>query len=172
MRHQDYGENIILIGMPGTGKTTVGKLLAERLNYVFIDTDQCITDKTGKIPRQLVEENGREHFLRVQDEVVLDIHVSHNVIATGGGLVHSDIAMKHLKKLGKIVFLDTSYDTIEARMDKSRKLVKAGGTLRSLYDERSPLYAGYADVTVKCDGTEPIVICSRIIEMLEGNKVM
>lgn len=166
MMHQGYARNIILIGMPGTGKTTVGELLAERLSYSFIDTDQCITEKTGKSPRQLVEEYGRDYFLRVQDEVVLDINITHSVIATGGGLIHSDISMKHLKELGKIVFMDTSYKTIEARMDMSRSLVKAGGTLKDLYDERTPLYAHYADITVKCDGTEPPVICSRIMELL------
>ncbi|MDF2988305.1 MAG: shikimate kinase [Eubacterium sp.] len=154
--------NIILIGMPGTGKSTVGKLLGEHLGFDFIDTDQLITDSVGKTPRQLVEESGRDCFLRVQDEVVLNIGCNHCVIATGGGLVHSNTAMKHLKTMGKVIFLNTSYEVIEERMDKTRNLVRSGGSLQDLYNKRMPLYMEYADTVIDCDNTDPHGICKGI----------
>ncbi len=158
--------NIILIGMPGTGKSTVGKLLGELLGYDFIDTDQLISRRAGKTPRQLVEEIGRDFFLKVQDAAVLNIGCNNCVIATGGGLVHSNIAMKHLKELGKIIFLNTSYQVIEERMDKTRKLVRSGGSLQDLYKERIPLYMKYADTVIECDNTDPESICKGIISFL------
>ncbi len=167
MRNNKRDRNIILIGMPGTGKTTVGKLLSEILGYGFIDTDALVTGKTGKTPGQLVEEYGREYFIKVQNGVVLDIHSGNCVISTGGGLVHSDIAMNHLKKTGEIIFLNTSYQVIEARMDASRKLLKAGGTLKDLYNERTPLYNRYADKVIDCDSSEPNAICQKIIDFLK-----
>lgn len=169
MRNNKSDRNIILVGMPGTGKTTVGELLSEMLGYGFIDTDVLVAHKTGKTPKQLVEEYGREYFIRVQDEVVLDIRSGNCVISTGGGLVHSDIAMSHLKKTGEIIFLNTSYQVIEDRMDASRKLVRTGGTLKDLYNERIPLYNKYADRVIECDGSEPDAICRKIIGFFENS---
>lgn len=158
--------NIILIGMPGTGKSTVGKLLSEVLGYEFIDTDSLIIERTGKTPKHLVEERGREYFIKIQDEVVQEINPKNSVISTGGGLIHSDTAMKHLTHIGIIVFLNTSFQTIEERMDPSRKLVRTGGSLKELYNERTPLYNKYANMVIDCDDTEPQVICRKIIEIL------
>ncbi len=165
MRENTTGGNIILIGMPGTGKTTVGKLLADALSYGFVDTDQFITGRTGKTPRQIVESEGRERFLEIQDEAVEALDCENCVISTGGGLVHSHVAMTRLKAMGIVIFLNTGYEIIEERMDASRKLVRAGGSLRELYDERIPLYNKYADAVVSCDNTEPQLLCKKILEL-------
>lgn len=159
--------NVVLIGMPGSGKSTIGKLLAETLKRDFIDTDQMIIELAGKTPRQLVEEKGLEYFLKLQDQAVLSINQSNCVIATGGGLVHSDIAMHHLKSIGFIVYLDTKYDIIEERMDKSRKLVNTGGSLLELYNKRVPLYDKYANIVLNCDLDNPQLLCNRLLDAID-----
>jgi len=159
--------NIILIGMPGSGKTTIGKLLANMLDYKFIDSDQLIVEKLGKTPRQVVEEKGREYFLDIQDGVVLEIKKSNCVFATGGGIVHSDLAMNHLKAIGFIIYLKTKFQIIEERMDADRKLVRTDGTLLDLYNERDPLYNRYADAILDCDSTNPKLLCNKILRIID-----
>jgi shikimate kinase len=159
-------DNIVLIGMPGCGKTTIGKLLANMLDYKFVDSDQLIIDQIGKTPRQIVEEKGRDFFLKIQDEVVLEFKQNNCVFATGGGIVHSELAMKHLTSIGIIVYLNTQYHVIEERMDLTRKLVKKDGTLLDLYNERVPLYNKYADVILNCDSIDPKLLCDRILKLL------
>ena len=158
--------NIILIGMPGSGKTTIGKLLANMLNYKFIDSDQLIVEKIGKTPRQVVEEKGLEFFLNIQDEVVVEIKQNNCVIATGGGIVHSELAMNHLKSIGLVIYLNTKYHIIEDRMDKNRKLVRTRGTLLDLYNERNPLYNKYSDAILDCDSTDPKLLCNEILKII------
>lgn len=160
--------NIILIGMPGCGKTTTGQLLARLLNYTFIDSDHLIVKKTGKIPKQIVEEYGRDFFLDIQDEVILSIKQNNCIIATGGGIVHSDTAMKYLKSIGFILFLNAEYDIIENRMDTSRKLVRANGSLLELYNERKPLYCKYADAIIDCNYADPQQLCNRILKLINN----
>lgn len=167
MMSEEAVPNIILIGMPGTGKTTVGEKLSEILGYEFMDTDLILTVKTGKTPRELVEEYGREHFLKLQDEAVLQISTTRCVISTGGGIVHSDTAMRHLKEIGKVVFLNTGYQAIEARMDVNRRLVRNGSSLLQLYNERTPLYNKYADTVILCDNCEPQTVCEKIIDSMK-----
>ncbi|MHB8065613.1 MAG: shikimate kinase [Ruminiclostridium sp.] len=161
--------NIILIGMPGSGKTTIGKLLANILGYKFIDSDQLIVEKAGKTPKQVVEENGREVFLNMQDEVILSIKQNNFVLATGGGIVHSDAAMNYLKSIGLIIYLNTKYEIIEERMDASRKLVRTNGTLLDLYIERSHLYNKYADIILDCNSTDPQLLCNSIVKIINSN---
>ncbi|QNU67793.1 shikimate kinase [Ruminiclostridium herbifermentans] len=168
MIQKNGADNIVLIGMPGCGKTTTGKLLAKMLDYKFIDTDHLIVEKTGKSPRQIVEEHGRDFFLNIQDEVVLSIKQSNCIIATGGGIVHSDTAMSHLKSLGFIIFLDAKYDIIEERMDSSRKLVRTNGSLLELYNERRPLYCKYADASIDCNSVDSQQLCKRILKLIDN----
>lgn len=159
--------NIVLIGMPGCGKTTIGELLSRLLNYKFIDCDKLITDKTGKSPKQVVEDYGRGYFLQVQDEVVLSIKQTNCIISTGGGIVHSATAMEYLKSIGFVLFLNAKYDIIEQRMDKSRKLVRTSGGLLDLYNQRYPLYCKYADATINCDKEDPQTLCNKILKLIE-----
>jgi shikimate kinase len=159
-------KNIVLIGMPGSGKTTIGKLLSDRLGYTFLDTDQLISEKTGKTPRQIVEEDGLDCFMKIQDEVVLSINKTNCTISTGGGLIHSEIAMNYLKSIGKVLYLDTKYDIIKERMDSSRKLVRTKGTLLDLYNTRVPLYNKYADAVVNCDSTDPHKLSDIVLGLI------
>ncbi|HEX2925218.1 MAG TPA: shikimate kinase [Ruminiclostridium sp.] len=159
-------KNIVLIGMPGSGKTTVGKILSQSLGYTFVDTDQLICDKTDKTPRQLVAEDGLEVFMKVQDEVVLSIVDANCIISTGGGLVHSEISMNYLKSIGFIIYLDTKYDIIKERMDSSRKLVRTKGSLLELYNSRVPLYEKYADAVVNCDSVDPETVSETILGLI------
>jgi len=168
MTQKERSNNIILIGMPGSGKTTIGKLLANILDYTFIDSDQLIVEKSGKTPRQVVEENGREVFLNIQNEVILSIKQDNFVLATGGGIVHSDLAMNHLKSIGFIIYLNTKYEIIQERMDASRKLVRTNGTLLDLYIERSHLYNNYADIILDCDSTDPQLLCNSILKIINS----
>jgi shikimate kinase len=160
--------NIVLIGMPGCGKTTTGELLAKMLDYKFIDTDQLIVEKTGKNPKQVVEEYGRDFFLDIQDEVVLSIKQNKCIIATGGGIVHSDKAMNYLKSIGFVLFLDAKYDIIEERMDVSRKLVRTNRSLLELYNERRPLYCKYADASIDCNSVDSQILCKRILKLIDN----
>lgn len=168
MIKKNSSNNIVLIGMPGCGKTTTGELLAKLLDYKFIDTDQLVVEKTGKNPRQVVEEYGRDFFLAIQDEVVLSIKQSNCIISTGGGIVHSDAAMNYLKSIGFVLFLDTKYDIIEERMDASRKLVRTNGSLLELYNERRPLYRKYADAIIDCNSVDSQLLCKRILKLTDN----
>lgn len=159
--------NIVLIGMPGCGKTTVGKLLAEEMKCRFIDTDHLIMEITGKTPRQIVQESGRDNFMEIQDKAVLMLDKAKCIISTGGGMIYSMIAMNHLKSIGKIVFLNAPFVLIDERMDKTRKLAGTGETLLELYKKRVPLYKEYADLAVDCEYKPPEFLCKEIIEKLK-----
>jgi shikimate kinase len=147
---------------------TIGKLLANKLDYKFIDSDQLIIKKTGKTPRQVVEQNGREFFLSIQDEVVLTIKQNKFVLATGGGIIHSNLAINYLKSIGFVIYLNTKHEIIEERMDSSRKLVRTDGTLLDLYNERSPLYNKFADAILDCNSTDPQLLCNSILNIINA----
>lgn len=159
--------NIILIGMPGSGKSTLGKELSQMIGWDFLDSDQLVTDNTGKTPKQIVAEHGRDYFMNIQDEAVLQINRNKCVIATGGGMVHSSKAMSYLKDIGFIIYLKTDYSIIEDRMDPSRKLVRTNSTLLDLYLVRDPLYIKYADGILECDTADIQLLCKRLIKMIE-----
>ena len=146
--------NIVLIGMPGAGKSTVGVLLAKTLGYAFLDTDLVIQEREGRLLQDLVDELGVEAFLDREADAICSVDCDRTVIATGGSVVCRDGAMEHLKDLGRIVYLQLPLEELERRLHNisTRGIAMAPGeTLAHIYDYRSPLYQKYADLTVAVD---------------------
>lgn len=148
-------ENIVLIGMPGCGKSTVGVLLAKALGRGFVDTDLLLQARAGHLLQQIVDQDGIEAFLRQEEQTLLTVAPSGQVVATGGSAVYSEKAMAHLKKGGKVVYLRLPLDEIQRRVQNiaTRGIAMGPGqTLADLYRIRTPLYMKYADLTVDCAG--------------------
>lgn len=146
--------NITLIGMPASGKSTIGVLLAKRLGYSFLDVDLMIQEKTGKLLKEIIAQEGMEGFLWVEERINQTIQAVHTVIAPGGSVIYGPKAMKHLKDISQIVYLKLSYEEVVRRLgDLTDRgvAVREGMTLRDLYQERVPLYESYADLTI-CEG--------------------
>ena len=144
--------NIILIGMPGCGKSTVGVLLAKILGYAFIDSDLLIQAKEGKKLYQIINENGEEYFKSAENSVNASISATSTVIATGGSVIYCDEAMQHLKSIGTVVYIKITPEQLLNRINNIATrgvVIKKGETLLDLYKERSPLYEKYADITVE-----------------------
>ncbi len=162
--------NIVLIGMCGAGKSTIGVLLAKALNMSFIDTDVCLQTQAGMSLQKIMERIGSASFCKIEQRYLLDIPMDHAVIATGGSAVHSPRAMEHLGKTGPIVYLDLDYETIRKRVDDpyARGVVMSPGqTLQDLFRQRRPLYKRYAHHTIDCNGKSHDRIVSEIIGLLE-----
>ncbi len=143
--------NIVLIGMPGVGKSTIGVVLAKMLGYDFIDADLVIQEKEKKLLREIIAEVGAEGFIEVENRVNSSIEAEHAIIATGGSVVYGAEAMAHLKEIGMVLYLKLPYEELQKRLRdiKGRGVVlKDGQTLKDLYEERVPLYEKYADLTV------------------------
>jgi len=147
----DADENIILIGMPGAGKSTVGVVLAKRLGADFIDTDLLIQTRAGKSLQAIINEDGLDTFRRIEEEVLLDLNVAHTVVSTGGSAVYSPAAMTPLKRNGTIVFINTPLQTLQRRiadMESRGMVIKPGDSFAELFIERNPLYRKYADIII------------------------
>ena len=148
-------KNIVFIGMPAVGKSTVGIVVAERLGMRFIDTDLLIQEQEGKLLREIIAEKGEEGFLEIENQVNASVKAQNSVISPGGSVIYCKDAMKHYKKIGTIVYLKASYQTIKRRIRNPKKrgvVLKEGQSLRDLYYERVPYFEKYADITVCEDG--------------------
>ena len=148
-------DNIVLIGMPGVGKSTVGVILAKTLGMNFVDTDLVIQKKEKKLLREIISEKGVDGFLNTEETIVGNVNASNSVIATGGSVVYGRKAMQHLKDIGTVVYLKLSLEAVSARLSdiKGRGVVlKPGQTFEALYDERVRLYEEYADITIDEEG--------------------
>lgn len=166
-------DNIILIGMPGSGKSTIGVVLAKVLGYDFIDSDLLIQKKTKRLLWQIMEEKGIDGFNKIEEEVNSSIKATNSVIATGGSAVYGEKAMKHLDEIGKIIYLDVSYLTLKRRLGNLKKrgvVLKPNQTLKDLYEERLVLYKKYADVTIHADHLDITQTISAIIKVLASDK--
>ena len=152
--------NIVLIGMPGAGKSTVGVILAKAAGLQFCDTDLIIQQKTGRKLQEIINSDGIEKFLKTESDVLSKLSVENSVIATGGSAVYSEAAMENLKRTGIAVWLDVPLCEVKRRIDNitTRGIVMhPGESLESIYAERLPLYRKYADITVSCSATEETV---------------
>jgi shikimate kinase len=162
--------NVILIGMPTCGKTTIGTELSEKIGYGYIDSDSVIVAREGKRLPEIIEEVGTEAFLDIEAKVNSELCASRCVIATGGSVIYREKAMEKLKTLGKIVYLKLSYETIKSRLGDMKKrgvALKNGFTLWDLYQERAPLYEKYADIIVELDGKSIMQSVEAVAEAIK-----
>lgn len=169
--------NITLIGMPASGKSTVGVLLAKRLGFSFVDVDIIIQEKERRLLKEIIAQDGLDGFLEVENRINASLDVNHSVIAPGGSVIYGKEAMEHLKNISTIVYLKLSYEKVEARLgnlvDRGVAL-KEGMTLRDLYEERIPYYEKYADITVDESGQtagETVDYLRKVMEKRLGREV-
>ena len=163
--------NLVLIGMPGSGKSTVGVILAKLTSRSFLDTDVLIQTSQASSLQEIVDRDGYMALRKVEEDILLGLAVQNHVIATGGSAVYSDKAMSHLKSHGIAIFLDVDLATLESRVRdfSTRGLAKRPEqTIAELFDERYVLYTKYADITVKCAGLTQEEVCARIIAETES----
>ena len=149
--------NIILIGMPGAGKSSIGVILAKELGMRFVDTDLLIQEKEGRLLREILEQEGVDGFLRAEEAVVLSVRTERSVIATGGSAVYSSRAMEHMRGMGTVVYLKLSYEPLSHRLGNLHNrgvVLREGQTLKKLYEEREGLYEAYADIIIEEDGKD------------------
>ena len=149
--------NIVLTGMPGAGKSTVGVVLAKRIGYRFVDSDLVIQEKYGKLLHELIEEQGVEGFWKIENEVNASLELQRSVIATGGSVIYGREAMEHLRRMGTVIYLKLPLAEVVERLgDLNARGVTLmpGQTLEELYEERVPLYETYAHRVIDCQGKQ------------------
>ncbi len=164
-------KNIVLIGMPGAGKSTIGVLLAKSLLFSFADTDLIIQNRYKKSLCDIIEEIGTDGFLQLENDTIYACEFENSVVATGGSAVYGSDAMEKLKKNSAFVYLKLPLSELERRIAdiKTRGVaMKNGTTLADLFVERVPLYEKYADITVECSGLSPEQCVDRIVEAIGG----
>lgn len=150
-------KSIILIGMPAVGKSTVGVVIAKRLGYEFIDTDLLIQKQENRLLKEIIEDEGIDGFLRIENQVNRDVQAERAVISPGGSVAYCQEAMEHYKKIGVVVYLRASFETINDRISNAKNrgvVLKEGQTLEMLYEERVKLFEKYADLTIDEDGKD------------------
>lgn len=164
-------ENIVLIGMPGVGKSTVGVILAKVLGYQFIDADLVIQKRENRLLHEIISEEGLDGFLKAEENA--NVYIAQNeeksIVATGGSVVYCEKAMQELKKTGRVIYLELEYDQLKKRLGnlKGRGVVLKGGQdLRGLYEERIPLYEKYADLTVNEKNLDVEQTLQKIVDRL------
>lgn len=164
-------KNIILIGMPGSGKSTAGVVVAKLLGYGFVDSDLLIQEQEGRLLPDIIASEGVEEFVEIENRVNSSIETTEKVIATGGSAVYGREAMEHLRSIGTVVYLKWSLEEIAERLGdlvERGVALKEGQDLKALYEERCPLYEKYAHVTVECQ-EQSIEELAKQIATLAGN---
>lgn len=162
-------KNIVFIGMPASGKSTVGVVVAKRLGYKFVDTDLVIQEVEKRLLKEIIAEEGNEGFLRIEDRVNAEIQEERAVISPGGSVVYCENAMRHYKETGMIVYLHTSYETISNRLHNAKNrgvVLKDGQTLKDLYEERTALFERYADLTISEEGRDLEETIEEVLRVL------
>jgi shikimate kinase len=161
--------NLTLIGMPGAGKSTVGIIMAKNMGLGFIDTDVLIQINQQKTLQQIIEESDYLHLRAVEEKEILKINLTHHVIATGGSVVYSKKAMTHLKRISRILFLESNYEVIRSRIYnfETRGIAKSDNqTFKELFEERQILYRKYAEVTIDCNTLEQERLAEQIARIV------
>ena len=164
-------KNIILIGMPGAGKSTLGVLLARAMNYRFMDTDLLIQEREGKLLCEIIAEEGMQRFLEIEGEVNAGIEAERTVIAPGGSAIYSEKAMEHFSRIGIIVYLHVPVTELQKRLgDLKRRgvVLKEGQTLEMLYEERRVYYERYARITVDVTQNDIGEVLGEMVEKLKA----
>lgn len=163
--------NVILIGMPGAGKSTVGVVLAKVLGYHFLDSDLVIQEEEKRLLSDIIHQDGIEEFIQIENRVNAEIMAEHTVIATGGSVVYGKEAMEHLQGIGTVVYIKLSHNALVKRLGNLKQrgvVLKDGQNLESLYQERCPLYEKYADIIVEAENMEirevVQMICDRMLD--------
>lgn len=166
--------NYTLIGMPASGKSTIGVILAKKLGYEFIDSDIVIQRETGKKLSTLINELGIDEFLELEDRINSSINTQDTIISTGGSAIYGEHAMKHFQEIGEIVYLRINFEALNERipdMDKRGVVHKAQQSLKDVYKERSILYKKYATIVVDLDNKTIDESIDLIYDMItRGNK--
>ena len=163
--------NIVLVGMPGSGKSTVGVVLAKMMSFVFVDTDLLIQSSQNRSLQDIVDKDGHAALKKIEEDVLLSLDVQRHVIATGGSAVYSERAMAHLKAMSTVIFLDADLSTLEERIQNfdTRGLAKRPDqSFADLFAEREPLYRKVADITLNCSGLTQEEVCSRILTLIDN----
>ncbi len=170
-------KNIVLIGMPGCGKSTVGVVLAKAMGYRFTDSDLVIQEKDGRLLSEIIEQDGIDGFNKIENEINAGLDVQNSVIATGGSVIYGKDAMQHLKETGVVVYIRLPYKKIKKRLGDLKKRgvsIREGQSLRSLYDERVPLYEEYADIIIDEDNRKiaetALYIKKKFLKYLKRSK--
>lgn len=164
--------NVILIGMPGCGKSTCGVIVAKMLLKNFFDTDLLIQNLEGISLQDIIDTKGIDYFEQAEENAILGLDIQGTVIATGGSVVYSDKSMEHLKKLGTVIFLNLDYDSMCKRIKNFQTrgvVMKKGNTLEDMYNERLPLYEKWADVTINCNNTTAEETAQAIYDAVKNN---
>jgi shikimate kinase len=165
----DLPRNIVLIGMAGVGKSTVGVLLAKALSRQFVDTDLLIQAAEGRRLQDILDAEGLDAFRRIEERHVLALDIHEAVVATGGSVIYSDAAMDHLKHDGAAIYLRLDAKTLESRVtasDPRGLAIAPGQTFQELFDERRPLYERHADITIECAGLAHEEVVARVVDAL------
>jgi shikimate kinase len=163
--------NIILIGMPGAGKSTVGMILAGRLGLNFLDTDVVIQTRQGRSLQDIIDSEGLAAFRRTEERTLLELDGGGRVIATGGSAIYSEEGMAGLKRNGTVVFLNLPLHELRRRikdMDTRGMVIDPGESFAELYRKRLPLYRRHADMTIDCRGKSAEEIAGEIAAILDG----
>ncbi len=165
-------DNIILIGMPGVGKSSVGVVLAKALGYHFVDSDLVIQQTEGRLLSEIIEEKGNDGFIEVENNINSKIDVKRTVLATGGSAVYGTEAMEHFRNIGTVLYMKASFETIDSRLSNlvgRGVAMKKGQTLKELYEERCVLYERYADITLNVDKMSIEEIIVKIMSFFVNN---
>ena len=161
--------NIILIGMPGVGKSSIGVILAKELGMQFMDSDLLIQEKERRLLREILDQDGVDGFLQIEEQVNSSIGAEKSVIATGGSAVYSEKAMRHLKEIGTVIYLKLEYEPLSRRLGNLHNrgvVLRDGQTLRDLFEERERLYETYADIVVDETGRDIEQTLQAVIDTL------